>query len=110
MSPCPALDFTEVHQQVDQAGRDNISKSQAELRDWEARHAGDWEYLRWPVCFTAANARFTQLWQEKYAPLRKWICDAATCVAAEVRKSTRLNSSHANISYAVFCLNKKKLR
>src|SRR3712207_7727096 len=24
------------------------------------------------------------------------------------RKSTRLNSSHANISYAVFCLNKKK--
>src|SRR3712207_7467528 len=31
--------------------------------------------------------------------------------AAEVvgdRKSTRLNSSHANISYAVFCLKKKK--
>src|SRR3712207_8363453 len=27
----------------------------------------------------------------------------------EDRKSTRLNSSHANISYAVFCLKKKKL-
>src|SRR3712207_7315495 len=26
----------------------------------------------------------------------------------EDRKSTRLNSSHANISYAVFCLKKKK--
>src|SRR3712207_7403393 len=26
------------------------------------------------------------------------------------RKSTRLNSSHANISYAVFCLKKKRLR
>src|SRR3712207_7440928 len=26
------------------------------------------------------------------------------------RKSTRLNSSHANISYAVFCLKKKKSR
>src|SRR3712207_6899705 len=26
------------------------------------------------------------------------------------RKSTRLNSSHANISYAVFCLKKKKLQ
>src|SRR3712207_8843337 len=25
------------------------------------------------------------------------------------RKSTRLNSSHANISYAVFCLKKKKV-
>src|SRR3712207_6948315 len=28
--------------------------------------------------------------------------------ADEDRKSTRLNSSHANISYAVFCLKKKK--
>src|SRR3712207_7008839 len=29
------------------------------------------------------------------------------CVGRD-RKSTRLNSSHANISYAVFCLKKKK--
>src|SRR3712207_8142321 len=29
-------------------------------------------------------------------------------VARTDRKSTRLNSSHANISYAVFCLKKKK--
>src|SRR3712207_6990233 len=29
-------------------------------------------------------------------------------VARIDRKSTRLNSSHANISYAVFCLKKKK--
>src|SRR3712207_8197002 len=28
-------------------------------------------------------------------------------VALQDRKSTRLNSSHANISYAVFCLKKK---
>src|SRR3712207_7389898 len=28
----------------------------------------------------------------------------------EIGKSTRLNSSHANISYAVFCLKKKKLQ
>src|SRR3712207_7571611 len=36
----------------------------------------------------------------------------ATCQAVasfyEDRKSTRLNSSHANISYAVFCLKKNK--
>src|SRR3712207_8516707 len=31
-------------------------------------------------------------------------------VAEEDRKSTRLNSSHANISYAVFCLKKKKFQ
>src|SRR3712207_7081881 len=34
--------------------------------------------------------------------------DAATQVSDIDRKSTRLNSSHANISYAVFCLKKKK--
>src|SRR3712207_7101911 len=32
---------------------------------------------------------------------------AAVAQSAD-RKSTRLNSSHANISYAVFCLKKKK--
>src|SRR5436190_18730806 len=86
-SSCPSVDFAEVYSQSDKGkGNDNISKSQAELREWERRFGGDWEYLRWPVCFTAANARFTQLWQEKFAPLRKWICDAATCVAAEVQR------------------------
>src|SRR3712207_7766338 len=31
-------------------------------------------------------------------------------IVLEDRKSTRLNSSHANISYAVFCLKKKKIK
>src|SRR3712207_7155894 len=35
--------------------------------------------------------------------------DEAT-VARQDRKSTRLNSSHANISYAVFCLKKTQRR
>src|SRR2546430_6587169 len=36
--------------------------------------------------------------------------DAATAPVEEAdRKSTRLNSSHSQISYAVFCLKKKKL-
>src|SRR5258707_9633944 len=33
---------------------------------------------------------------------------AAAAIGDIDRKSTRLNSSHANISYAVFCLKKKK--
>src|SRR3712207_8059951 len=33
--------------------------------------------------------------------------DVVTLVEQADRKSTRLNSSHANISYAVFCLKKK---
>src|SRR3712207_8861954 len=37
--------------------------------------------------------------------------DAARAAIGDLdRKSTRLNSSHANISYAVFCLKKKKQR
>src|SRR3712207_8618389 len=38
------------------------------------------------------------VWNELPAPERRKLD----------RKSTRLNSSHANISYAVFCLKKKK--
>src|SRR3712207_8136746 len=43
------------------------------------------------------------------------LADAAAVLAHHVgigvdRKSTRLNSSHANISYAVFCLKKKKMQ
>src|SRR3712207_6937912 len=34
----------------------------------------------------------------------------AVAEGGEDRKSTRLNSSHANISYAVFCLKKKNHR
>src|SRR3712207_8428696 len=40
-------------------------------------------------------------------PARAGLPDAAP---ARDRKSTRLNSSHANISYAVFCLKKKKTK
>src|SRR3712207_6994535 len=48
-------------------------------------------YERWP----------TWMWaNEEVADLTRWL--------RADRKSTRLNSSHANISYAVFCLKKKK--
>src|SRR5207249_11299722 len=33
---------------------------------------------------------------------------ARVCLRGQDRKSTRLNSSHVSISYAVFCLKKKK--
>src|SRR5688572_33071797 len=35
-------------------------------------------------------------------------CNAPRTLSEEDRKSTRLNSSHSQISYAVFCLKKKK--
>src|SRR3712207_7142607 len=38
-----------------------------------------------------------------------WAGGALSTPRGRDRKSTRLNSSHANISYAVFCLKKKKI-
>src|SRR3712207_8353998 len=37
------------------------------------------------------------------------LCPVARRLDYPDRKSTRLNSSHANISYAVFCLKKNKM-
>src|SRR2546430_12536575 len=39
---------------------------------------------------------------------RRLVADVKVQRAVQDRKSTRLNSSHSQISYAVFCLKKKK--
>src|SRR2546430_3724966 len=44
---------------------------------------------------------------EERAPAR-WPTSRAGARSSADRKSTRLNSSHSQISYAVFCLKKKK--
>src|SRR3712207_9000413 len=46
---------------------------------------------------------------DELARLRERLAKLETAPELEDRKSTRLNSSHANISYAVFCLKKKTL-
>src|SRR3712207_6848911 len=46
--------------------------------------------------------------RERAVGRRTRLGDPAAAVRRGDRKSTRLNSSHANISYAVFCLKKKK--
>src|SRR3712207_7524195 len=43
-----------------------------------------------------------------YFGVRSEAAESAQLSELADRKSTRLNSSHANISYAVFCLKKKK--
>src|SRR3712207_6502869 len=55
-------------------------------------------------CF--ALVRFSQQTVDNAAGER--VSSAYTVDNGIDRKSTRLNSSHANISYAVFCLKKKK--
>src|SRR2546429_3709297 len=42
--------------------------------------------------------------------LSEMVAAGSTCPLRTDRKSTRLNSSHGYISYAVFCLKKKKKR
>src|SRR4051794_41616612 len=51
---------------------------------------------------TASIVEFTELGEFLSFPVR-------TYSAGIDRKSTRLNSSHPSISYAVFCLKKKKI-
>src|SRR5947209_19774377 len=72
-----------------------------------------------PIWWRCRNNNGAQ--EETACSLAPRFCEGATPQAVGValepvlirpgrgdRKSTRLNSSHANISYAVFCLKKKK--
>src|SRR3712207_7942207 len=52
----------------------------------------------------------TQLRKGMFEKAGRALLTAALQRLAVDRKSTRLNSSHANISYAVFCLKKKKIK
>src|SRR2546430_7484629 len=63
---------------------------------------------------TASNVRrcFEHALQTAERDLQRYVDEARRRAAdralLEDRKSTRLNSSHSQISYAVFCLKKKK--
>src|SRR5947209_15404729 len=57
------------------------------------------DLLRYGFCGLQAAATYED---------RKLAEEVLLLFTEQDRKSTRLNSSHANISYAVFCLKKKK--
>src|SRR5688572_32160792 len=74
----------------------------------EKRMLGEWHYYfentrRWR---NLRKITVAQVHGPVYAAglMLMWACDL---IVAD-RKSTRLNSSHSQISYAVFCLKKKK--
>src|SRR5699024_10546555 len=58
----------------------------------------------------AAQAMAAEEQQEKDGPARTEADEPAPSEELVDRKSTRLNSSHVSISYAVFCLKKKRKR
>src|SRR5690606_41829393 len=54
------------------------------------------------------HAEQTRPGNGEYERARVWMTGEANAAIEGDRKSTRLNSSHVKISYAVFCLKKKK--
>src|SRR5256885_10359621 len=85
---------------------------------WLAKQMLEHEGLHLKIVTTLHGTDITLVGQDpSYYTLTKFSIeqsDAVTAVSAylreEDRKSTRLNSSHLVISYAVFCLKKKKQR
>src|SRR2546422_2665413 len=76
----------------------------------------DWPYSFRNVTASRPSAslspRFVKIWITPFAASEPYSDDAAapfTSSTRSDRKSTRLNSSHGYISYAVFCLKKKKI-
>src|SRR5207249_7926704 len=57
---------------------------------------------------TLFRSRLTLVFWQEGAVVCVLASDAESETDARDRKSTRLNSSHVSISYAVFCLKKKK--
>src|SRR6266508_6350610 len=55
-----------------------------------------------PICPTPVPTRTSTSWRRSDGS-----CSSASPAPGADRKSTRLNSSHVAISYAVFCLKKK---
>src|SRR5256886_11342207 len=120
------MDLKEYFRESEAQGLEGVRHSQREAYAW-------WERLRWYQKVTIAMVNGWGF-GGAYGPL--FACDLAFCsedaqfglseinwgilpgggagkVAVELmpmrdRKSTRLNSSHSQISYAVFCLKKKK--
>src|SRR3712207_290792 len=91
---------------LDPALADNVA---AAMKDW-ALERGATHFTHWFQPLTGLTA---EKHDSFYAPTGEGTALAEfsgkELIQGEDRKSTRLNSSHANISYAVFCLKKTKI-
>src|SRR5256884_2730812 len=69
------------------------------------------DYLVKPFAYEELLARVRALLRRRAPRARRTLryADVVMDLATRERKSTRLNSSHGYISYAVFCLKKKKI-
>src|SRR5947208_12925013 len=79
------------------SGHDGTERAERESEDCATTH-------EIAACEPAAGERFDQIEMERFGAAP----DRVESAIVGDRKSTRLNSSHQIISYAVFCLKKKK--
>src|SRR2546429_9012671 len=87
------------------AQRDAIERAIGPI--WEADHV--WLILIVVILFTAFPPAFAAMMTALNIPFTLMLIGIVLRGSAFIdRKSTRLNSSHGYISYAVFCLKKKK--
>src|SRR3712207_7032122 len=86
------------------------------FRSWSGCVSGalekdEYERLLREAGFEDVTVEVTHTYEQEFAEASGCCggsgCCGDTATTAADRKSTRLNSSHANISYAVFCLKKK---
>src|SRR3712207_8685702 len=80
-----------------------LRRAVARPRPRDVHHEELWIDREKAHLFAAARVN-TQVAYRRHA-----VTPSPTPVSDRDRKSTRLNSSHANISYAVFCLKKKNI-
>src|SRR5438445_3936408 len=73
-----------------------------DLQSFPTRRSSD--LLPW---YLGSAERPTRLFREAFINRGRFAPSGQRSKCQRDRKSTRLNSSHANISYAVFCLKKK---
>src|SRR5690625_4542403 len=93
------------------ASRPQVSRIVARLLDaakaWEVSHRQGASRITNPDHYPAPDS--IDDWTVAYPkPFDEFVTHYADERGLEDRKSTRLNSSHVAISYAVFCLKKKK--
>src|SRR5690606_42007116 len=90
------------------------------LPPFPTRRSSDLYGLILPLRGPRSAANYAKVWMQDGSPLLVYTRGLAERIQAEIpqwqvlpaidRKSTRLNSSHVKISYAVFCLKKKKYK
>ena len=88
--PCPPVDVQPVLQIARAANRKSeaIANSIAQLKSWEENYRAGTGLLRWPIC-SSTTREIVASWNEAFIPLRRWVNQAAICVAAEVQRDYR---------------------